>query len=309
MPGPTPETMPARRVAVVALVVLAACGGEPTDVSQARGTNLTAATAAAEEVVARVNGAPILRQQLVEQMRGGEGRRAALQALVREELLAQEAARRGLASHPSVSRMQRRAMANRLVARFGEGFSKADIPRDLLEKAYNLNRIHFQRPELVRVSHVLVLVRPGEDEGRHRHALRAARHLRQIAASGRLSPDEFRQLPDLLPEQERDGLPIKVETLNTPRRGLTVPEFADAAFALKKPGDVSPVVATSFGYHVIYLVERIPARNVTLEQAEAELRDKTYEQAKSLAFERWAAGLERRAGVKLMPYPLRSERR
>lgn len=309
MRGSTPELTHPRRAAVVALVVLAACGGERTDVPQRRGTSLTAAHASPEEVVARVNGVPILRQELVEQLRGGGDRQGALQALVHEELLAQEAARRGLTSHPSVTRAQRRAMANRLVARFGEGFTKADIPRDVLEKAYDLNRSHFQRPALVRVNHVLFMVRPGEDEALHRRAQRAARHLHEIATSGRLGPEEFKQLPDLLSQGERENLTIRVETLNTPRRGFTVPEFADAAFALKKPGDISPVVGTSFGYHVIYLVERIPARDVSFAQAEAELRDKTYEQAKGLAFERWAASLERRAGVKLMPARLRSERR
>jgi len=37
------------------------------------------------------------------------------------------------------------------------------------------------------------------------------------------------------------------------------PAFADAAFALAKPGDVSEPVLSSFGWHVIKLEERKPA--------------------------------------------------
>ena len=44
-----------------------------------------------------------------------------------------------------------------------------------------------------------------------------------------------------------------------------VPAFSKAAFALQKPGDISPVVETQFGYHVIQLVERQPRKPAVYE--------------------------------------------
>lgn len=49
------------------------------------------------------------------------------------------------------------------------------------------------------------------------------------------------------------------------------PEFAAAVKALTKVGEISPVVKTSFGYHVIELASRTPSRSRSFDEAKAEI--------------------------------------
>ena len=183
---------------------------------------------------------------------------------------------------------------------FAARYAKKDIPLELLQKAYKDNQRFFNQPELVRVAHILVFARRKNDEQHHRQARRAAREIHDIATAGRLSVKEFKQIRGLITKRFK-GLRLRGETMTIPQRGRIVATFADAAFALKKPGDISPVVGTRFGYHVIYLVKKTPAKEVTFEAAEAELRDRIYKDAKLTAFDRWAADLERRHRVQLHP--------
>lgn len=282
------------------LALLLACSGcRRAGSGELRDIVMTAAEPASPtEVVARVNGAPILASDVAEQMRGGESAEQALQSLVQLELLAQEAHRRGLGRHPSVTEEQHRAMARLLIQRrFRDGMGVADIPRELVAEAYRLNIGQYQHPELVQVAHLLVPMALNAPPELHAQARSVAERARSIAASGPLSEEEFKQLRGVL--RKETGIRVRAESLRTAKRGNTVPEFADAAFALTRPGQISPVVQTKFGYHVIYLVNRSPEVHVALEQAEQEIRERILPQARTMALLRYLATLQKELGVSI----------
>ncbi len=56
-------------------------------------------------------------------------------------------------------------------------------------------------------------------------------------------------------------------------RGRMVPEFSDAAFSLK-PGDISDLVGTPFGFHIIKVEEVRPAKTTPLEEVRGEIEMK-----------------------------------
>jgi len=243
-------------------------------------------------VVARVGEVPILADDLRRQMKGGQPRDEALQSLIRMELLAQEAVSRGLHSDPAIDKVRRKAMANLVLQDFLAKFTKADIPQDLLQRAYDLKKWMFVHPELKRVLHILCYAKKEDTKEHHRDAFRAAKRLHRLTLTGPLEPEEFAQIKERV-AQEFLQLKFKQEKVVTGRQGYTVKQFAEAAFKLKRPGQISPVTQTRFGYHVIYLLETLPPLNKPLSAVEDNLRDKIFVEARRIVFSRWQRQLER----------------
>jgi peptidyl-prolyl cis-trans isomerase C len=54
-------------------------------------------------------------------------------------------------------------------------------------------------------------------------------------------------------------------------KGRMVPEFEHAAFALKNKGDLSDLVQTQFGYHIIQLEDRKPAHTRSFDEVKDQL--------------------------------------
>jgi peptidyl-prolyl cis-trans isomerase D len=123
--------------------------------------------------------------------------------------------------------------------------------RDLLSY-YEANRDEFQQAEEVCAIHLLVKVKAAPD-AKDGHSEDEARQLAQSALAEIRLGGDFAAVAKRVSEDA--GSAAQGGDLGCFPRGRMVPEFDNAAFALAA-GEVSEVVRTSFGYHVIKAVSR-----------------------------------------------------
>jgi peptidyl-prolyl cis-trans isomerase C len=81
-------------------------------------------------------------------------------------------------------------------------------------------------------------------------------------------------------------------------RGNMVKPFEDAAFATK-PGEMSDVIETQFGYHIIQVIEFKPAHQRTLDEVQAQIKSYLEQRAKSTATQKYLADLKTKAKVEM----------
>jgi len=117
---------------------------------------------------------------------------------------------------------------------------------------YQENKEDFNTPEEVRASHILIKVSPSATPEEKAAAKEKAEKLLKEIKDGA-------DFATLAKEYSDDpGSKMKGGDLGYFGRGRMVKEFEDAAFALQ-PGQVSGIVETQFGYHIIKVTGRKPA--------------------------------------------------
>ena len=134
----------------------------------------------------------------------------------------------------------------------------AQVTDQAIEDFYRDNPETFTRPERVRASHILRQVDmngPAEEVEKEREILKS---LRARVEKGESFGELAREYSSC-PSSSQDG------DLGFFGRGEMVKEFEDAAFALE-PGEVSDIVETMFGLHLVMLAEKQPEGMVPLEE-------------------------------------------
>jgi len=149
--------------------------------------------------------------------------------------------------------------------------SQVNITDDQLKKFYDENGEQFERPEAVRAAHILLSTRDAvtgqemsEETKKDRKQqidkiLERAKKGEEFAALARQYSDD--------PASKNAGGEFTLA-----RGQFRNPEVEIAAFALKT-NEISGVVTTEVGYHIIKLYEKMPAQKLDLAKVKDELRD------------------------------------
>lgn len=90
--------------------------------------------------------------------------------------------------------------------------------------------------------------------------------IQDVQAQVQADPGQFAELAK---QYSEDGSAANGGDLDWFGRGVMVPEFEEAVFALTEPNQVSDIVQSQFGYHLIQLIERKAATDTEEEQVHA----------------------------------------
>ncbi|MCD6412811.1 MAG: peptidylprolyl isomerase [Elusimicrobia bacterium] len=207
------------------------------------------------------------------------GRRQYLDGIVNESILVELAKAKGIHRRPAV-KTRLEALKDQILLEYIVDELKKDklkVTEKEIDDYYEEHKDFYLHPPRVRVSHILV---PTENE--------AEKIYKQIKEGASFS--------DLAKKKSIDReTASRGGDLGFFEKGEMVPAFENAAFALKNIGDISPVVKTAFGWHIIKLTGKSKAAAKTKEEA----RDEIEQIIRKQKLEKLLAFYKKKLGVKI----------
>ena len=177
--------------------------------------------------------------------------------------LAQQAEAAGLANSPELKAALQiardKVLSDAMLAQIDKD---NNLPETQLEGVarnnYNAKPENFKAPEQVQVRHILIA---GQGEAEQ---AKAAKILAELKAGADFAALAKEHSADTDSAQKGGDLGLFA-------KGAMVPEFESAAFAMQKKGELSELVKTQFGYHILRFEARTPAGLVPFEEVRADL--------------------------------------
>jgi peptidyl-prolyl cis-trans isomerase C len=183
-----------------------------------------------------------------QQYASGPGKKQFAEDFLRMKILASEGMKAGLDKDPEVVRqlnlMRENLVANAQLQKIEKGIAVSD---EELKKVYESKKGEYEQ---VGARHILIAFKgspaaqPGKPELTEEQAKAKAEEIRAKIAAGA----SFEELAKT--ESDDTGSGANGGALGEFNRGQMVPEFEKAAFE-GKVGELTPVVRTQYGYHVI----------------------------------------------------------
>ncbi|MBI2792859.1 MAG: SurA N-terminal domain-containing protein [Gammaproteobacteria bacterium] len=136
-----------------------------------------------------------------------------------------------------------------------------------LKTYFKENAALFNEPERVHVEHILIAVPKNADEQTIATANEKIKDIQKKLSSG----ESFESLAKQYSDDKATG--IKGGDLDWFSRGENIPAFEQAAFALDK-NQVSPIVKTEFGFHLIKLLDKQKEKEKSFESVKDEIQTK-----------------------------------
>ncbi len=187
------------------------------------------------------------------------------------------------------SRLRRQILAiNVGMSRRREFEQNAVVTESEVAQYYQDNIEEFQRPERVRVRQIFVAAETDEAQEQASARLEQLREELEGGADFHELAAEHSEAPGA----EQGGL------IGWQQRGDLVDPLDSAAFSLEA-GEISEVLETSFGVHILKVDEREDADVASLDEVRSQIEPRLRGKKAEERFDRWIANLRRRAGVRV----------
>jgi peptidyl-prolyl cis-trans isomerase C len=226
-----------------------------------------------------------------------EKKKEFLDSLIRFEVMANEAERRGYDKDPEVLRVMKQQMISKFLQKDFESKLKVeDVPDADVEKYYKEHPAEFSQKDEVRVSEVEV-----KEKGKADKAYAEAKALPKAAPVVPAAP-EGKQFKDIVAKYSEDedakqrggdlGFFDK-ETTRYPR------PIVDAAFKLTEVGEVAPPIKTDKGWAVIRLTQKRPGFNRPLAEVKRTIQQRLFRDTRTKAMDSFVAELKKKAAIEI----------
>lgn len=171
--------------------------------------------------------------------------------------------------------------------------SKVTVADDEVQKAYEQNKEQYNEPEQVQASHILAQVKPDAPQAEKDAAKKKIETAQADLKAGKDFAEMAKQYSDDPGSKEKGG------DLGFFGRGMMIKPFEDTAFAMTE-GQVSDVVETQFGYHIIKLIGKKAARQIPFEEAKENLKTEVLQQKRNAEINKWITGLKEKAAIEIV---------
>ncbi|MGD0059171.1 MAG: peptidylprolyl isomerase [Verrucomicrobiia bacterium] len=162
---------------------------------------------------------------------------------------------------------------------------------------YDSNPEQFKQPELVRASHILIRCSPDATDEVKREKRAQIDAALSLVKGGSKFAEVAKKVSEDPGSAENGG------DLGYFPRGRMVPEFDTAAFSMKT-NEISGVITTQFGYHILQVTGRKPAQTMPFDEVKDKLTDYLKQKKGSDVTRTYVADLRSSAKVEVfLPAP------
>lgn len=202
-----------------------------------------------------------------------------LDEVIMQMLCYEEAVRRGIDRDKEIQDVINEARKKILMAKLikDEVEDKVSVSEDEVNNFFDAHRDEFKTPELLRASHILVA-----DE-------KEARGLLDELARGA-------SFEDLARKHSTDATASRGGDVGYFRKGQVVPAFEDACMKLNV-GEMSPIIRTQFGYHIIKLTDKKEPGLQSYDEAKGSIENELKRKKRSDLFSKLVLNLRNKYGV------------